>query len=51
VKKHGQIKRAEVIELCKLNGNQAYRLLSRMCKQGKLKMLGNPPGGAYYVLP
>lgn len=37
---HGSIRRADVAELCHLSPPQAYRLLKRLKKQGKIKMKG-----------
>ena len=37
IDKHGSIKRADVMELCRLSGPQAYRLLDRLRKQGKIR--------------
>ncbi|MEN6474688.1 MAG: ATP-binding protein [Syntrophaceae bacterium] len=36
IEKHGSIKRADVMELCRLSGPQAYHLLNRLQKQGKI---------------
>ncbi|ROQ92179.1 ATP-binding protein [Desulfosoma caldarium] len=36
IDKHGSIKRADVMELCRLSGPQAYHLLNRLRKQGKI---------------
>ncbi len=33
---HGSIKRADVMDLCRLSGAQAYHLLNRLQKQGKI---------------
>ena len=40
IDKHGSIKRADVMELCRLSGPQAYRLLDRLRKQGKIRKKG-----------
>jgi ATP-dependent DNA helicase RecG len=40
IDKHGSIKRADVMELCRLSSSQAYRLLSRLRKEGKIHMEG-----------
>lgn len=34
ISKHGTIKRAEVMELCRITKDQAYKLLTRMKKKG-----------------
>lgn len=38
--KHGSIKRADVMDLCHINGPQAYRLLKRLKESGRLKQTG-----------
>jgi ATP-dependent DNA helicase RecG len=50
--KHGRITRAEVADLCRLSADQAYRLLSRLGRRGRLVQRGSkrgawyePPGG------
>ena len=40
IDKHGSIKRAEVMELCRIFGPQAYHLLKRLKKQGKIHQKG-----------
>lgn len=40
IDKHGSIKRSDVMELCRLTGPQAYHLLHRLQKQGKIVKLG-----------
>lgn len=40
IEKHGSIKRADVMELCRLSGPQAYHLLNRLQKQGKIHKRG-----------
>ena len=40
VGKHGSIKRADVMELCRITGPQAYRLLKRLKEQGKIFQKG-----------
>lgn len=40
IDKHGSIKRAEVMELCRLSGPQAYHLLNRLQQQGKIRKKG-----------
>lgn len=47
IDKHGSIKRAEVMDLCRLDRNQAYRLLARMKKAGKIKQIGEHKGAVY----
>jgi len=50
IQSHGQIKRAYVMQLCHLDRNQAYRLLSRMKESGLIKQIGEQKG-AVYELP
>lgn len=40
VEKHGRITRREVAGLCRVSGPQAYRLLDRLEKQGRIKREG-----------
>lgn len=47
IDKHGSIKRAEVMDLCRLDRNQAYRLLARMKKAGQIKQIGEHKGAVY----
>jgi ATP-dependent DNA helicase RecG len=50
VRAYGRIERKHVIELCGLSGDQARRLLKKMCESEKLKAEGTPPRWTYYVL-
>ena len=45
---HGNIKRADVIELCHVTQDQAYKLLLRLKKRGDIDQIGTRIG-AYYV--
>ena len=47
IRQHGQIKRAEVIELCRLTEGQAKRLLQRMLAAGQIVMRGQGKTTAY----
>lgn len=47
IEKHGSIKRADVMDLCHLDRNQAYRLLARMKEAGKIKQIGAQKGAVY----
>jgi len=47
IDKHGSIKRADVMDLCHLDRNQAYRLLTRMKKEVQIKQLGAHKGTTY----
>ena len=40
VRQHGEIRRADVMELCLLDGNQASRLLRGMTRRRQLKAHG-----------
>ena len=40
IAKHGRIKRGEVMELCRLNKDQSFRLLKKMIAQGKIVQNG-----------
>lgn len=46
---HGRIKRAEVMELCRVSGDQAKKLLLRLVEQGELVKQGKLKG-AFYTL-
>jgi ATP-dependent DNA helicase RecG len=47
IRQHGQIKRAEVMELCRLTEGQVKRLLQRMLAAGKIVMRGQGKKTAY----
>jgi ATP-dependent DNA helicase RecG len=47
IDKHGSIKRSEVIDLCRISGPQAYHLLKRMKKQGKIHQKGEKRYAVY----
>ena len=51
VEKHGSITRREVAELCKLGADQAYRLLARLAKGGKLRSEGKGKATKYARTP
>ncbi|EAZ99933.1 hypothetical protein MELB17_16268 [Marinobacter sp. ELB17] len=44
---HGSIKRADVIELCHISPDQAYKLLARLKKKGLIKQAGERKGAIY----
>ncbi|WP_367344117.1 crosslink repair DNA glycosylase YcaQ family protein [Methanomethylovorans sp.] len=48
ISKHGSIKRADVMELCRISKDQAYRLLVRLKENGSIVQQGHSKG-AYYV--
>ncbi len=47
VQAHGRITRREVVELCRISPDQAYRLLTRLVKKGKLVRHGKKKGAWY----
>jgi ATP-dependent DNA helicase RecG len=47
IDKHGSIKRADVMELCMINPNQAYKLLVRLKEQGTIEQAGEKKGAMY----
>jgi len=47
IDKHGSIKRADVIELCRLSKDQAYKLLTRLKNEGKIDLKGTRKGAVY----
>lgn len=47
IRQHGQIKRAEVMELCRLTEGQVKRLLQRMLAAGQIVMRGQGKSTAY----
>ena len=50
IEQHGQIKRAEVMELCRMSENQASKLLIKLRNQGRLRSHGTR-GGTFYTVP
>jgi len=46
-RQHGQIRRKDVVELCRLSPDQAYRLLKRLVKKGRLCARGTRKGAFY----
>jgi len=49
IAKHGVIKRADVMELCHLDGPQAYRLLKKLTDAGKIIKTGKRKQVAYTI--
>lgn len=47
VDKHGSIRRAEAMELCRVNKDQAYKLLNRLKERGEIKQKGTRKGAFY----
>jgi ATP-dependent DNA helicase RecG len=50
IQAHGGIKREEAMTLCRLNKDQAYRLLKKLTNTGVIRFEGKGKGGRY-VLP
>jgi len=48
VEKHGEISRAEVVQLCHISGPQAYRLLKKLERKGYLTPIGSKGRGVKY---
>jgi len=47
IEKHGAIRRAEVMELCRINKDQAYRLIKRLKDTGMITQIGYHKTTAY----
>lgn len=47
IDKHGSIKRADVIDLCHLTPDQAYKLLLRLKKREAIQQIGEKKGAVY----
>jgi ATP-dependent DNA helicase RecG len=47
IDKHGLIKRADVMGLCHITRDQAYKLLSRLKKRGEIVQIGDRKGAVY----
>ena len=47
IDKHGSIKRADVMDLCHLSQDQAYKLLSRLKRSEKIVQIGDRKGAIY----
>lgn len=47
IDKHGSIKRADVMDLCQLNGPQAYRLLKKLTEKALIKKIGEKKHAVY----
>lgn len=47
IDKHGAIKRADVMELCHLTKDQAYKLLARLKERGEIRQIGERKGAMY----
>ena len=47
IEKHGSIKRAEVMDLCHVTQDQAYKLLSRLKKREEIVQIGKRKGAVY----
>ncbi|WP_058866867.1 ATP-binding protein [Chloracidobacterium thermophilum] len=51
LERHGSTDRGEVAELCKISPMQAYRLLKRLEKTGKIRRVAGSTKGTRYGLP
>lgn len=47
VNKNGKVTRKDVVELLHITAPQAYRVLAKLCKDGKLKLTGKGAGSTY----
>jgi ATP-dependent DNA helicase RecG len=47
IDKHGSIKRADVMDLCRITKDQAYKLLKRLKSSGQIVQIGNRKGAVY----
>ena len=47
IDKHGSIKRADVMDLCHVTQDQAYKLLLRLKKRGEIVQIGDRKGAVY----
>ena len=47
IDKHGSIKRADVMELCQVTKDQAYKLLNRLKNSGQITQIGSRKGAVY----
>ena len=47
IEKHGSIKRAEVMDLCRITKDQAYKLLKRLKSRGQIVQIGDRKGAVY----
>ena len=47
IDEHGAIKRAEVMDLCRITKDQAYKLLKRLKNSGQVIQVGERKGAVY----
>jgi len=47
IEKHGSIRRADVMELCQITKDQAYKLLTRLKEKGQIIQIGTLKGAVY----
>jgi hypothetical protein len=47
IDKHGSIKRADVMDLCRITKDQAYKLLNRLKSSGRIAQIGSRKGAVY----
>jgi predicted transcriptional regulator of viral defense system len=50
VQAHGQIARRDVVELCRVNENQAAYLLKKLVRQGRLHLVGHGRSSHYEIV-
>lgn len=51
IREHGRIKRAQVVELCRIGPEEARGLLSRLLKEGEIELHGERRGSYYTLAP
>ncbi len=49
VEAHGEVRRGEVVALCRLSDDQATRLLKRLVRSGRLVAEGKGKGARYHL--
>ncbi|MBI4818895.1 MAG: ATPase [Deltaproteobacteria bacterium] len=49
-RQHGRVKRADVVELCRVNEDQATRLLTRLVRSKQLRAEGEKRGRVYFPM-
>jgi ATP-dependent DNA helicase RecG len=47
IEKHGSIRRSDVMELCQITKDQAYKLLTRLKEKGQIIQIGTLKGAVY----
>ena len=51
IQAHGRITRREAAELCQVKDYQAYHLLQKLVKRGRLRRVGTGRGAWYEMTP